>query len=85
MPSEFLDGGLDLALCLDSRDRQRGDEWESTKDDETDECRGIHARGDLSSPMAKDGFTILRLATLEVIVESTATNHVESSDGGPVG
>ena len=85
LPSDIPNSGLDLALGLDRGDRERGDEWEGAEDDESDECRGMHARGDLGSPMVQDGFAILRLAALEVMVEPTATDDVEGSDGGPVG
>lgn len=59
LASDSADGGLDRALGLDSRDREGGDEWESTEDDERDECRGVHTRGDLGSPMVEDGFTVV--------------------------
>jgi len=77
MPGEFADGGLDLALGLDGLDGQRGDEGESAEDDETDKGRGKHAGGDLVSPMVEDGFAVVCLAKLEVVVEPTAADHVE--------
>ena len=82
---EFPDGCLDRALGLDSGDRQRGDEWESAEDDETDKSRSVHAHGDLGSPMVEDGLSIVCLAALEVVVEPTATYDVECGNGGPVG
>ena len=81
---EVADGGLDGALGLDGGDGEGGDEGEGAEDDETDECGGEHAGGDLSSPMVEDRLGVFCLAKLEVVFEPTAADDVERGDSGPV-
>ena len=82
--SELLDGGFDRALGLDGGDREGGDEREGAEDDEADECRREHARGDLRAPVLEDGFAIFRLGELEVMLEPAPPNHVQRRCGRPV-
>jgi hypothetical protein len=81
---EVADGGLDGALGLDGGDGEGGDEGECAEDDETDECGGKHAGGDLGSPMVEDRLGVFCLAELEVVFEPTAADDVERGGGGPV-